>query len=379
MWTPQSWYEEARQKATAGADHVRGMADLLLNNLCEALPNLPRDEIVLRLQRENAHRLDAVPSLQKYPELRGMRELIEAQWRGVRDGAQLNEAQAAAHNGANYYYHRYVASGRVTTGCTAVFFPHSDCGPLVSKNLDSTPDEPVEAPRWPMISEHLLVEGVSSGVFMDEESPEIFPAPVMKLVARYCRNTQEAVEILERYNHFWGPGNLLVADRDNNVAMIEKTACRIAVRWSEDGFGFVTAMAQEDPEMRRYIAERREASLQARGLATPCADTEYWAAQTKRHELLKELLDEARQNPTLEVMRAMIHFRCDKRGQTVYYGEPIFCNGQAAGNLEHTLITYIAKLREGRALWWTYDKAKNTPVWKNPQPEIDLADALVWK
>jgi hypothetical protein len=214
---------------------------------------------------------------------------------------------------------------------------------------------------------------------MDEESPEIFPAPVMKLVARYCRNTKEAVELLQRYNHFWGPCNALVVDRDSNVAMIEKTACRIAVRPSEDGFGFVTAMAQEDPAMRDYIADRREASLEARGLKAPCADTEYWAAQDKRHRLLKELLDEARKNPTFEVMREMMHFRCDTRGQTVYCGEPIHCNGEAVGAFEHTLFTHITMLREGRAAWWTYDKAASTPVWQNPQPDAEFSDALLWR
>ena len=145
--------------------------------------------------------------------------------------------------------------------------------------------------------------GVSSGVFLDEESPEIFPAPVAKLVARYCRNADEAVEMLSRYNYFWGPGNMLIADRQHRVAMIEKSACRIGVRWGQDGFGFVTAMTAEHPEMNKFLADRRAASLPARGLKAPCADTRYWEAQDKRRAIINRLLDEARQAPTLEKLR----------------------------------------------------------------------------
>ena len=106
--------------------------------------------------------------------------------------------------------------------------------------------------------------GVSSGVYKDEKTPEIFPAPVYELVARYCRNTDEAVEMLTRYNHFWGPTNLLVADRQSNVAMIEKSACRIGTRRRNDGFGFITAMTAEEPGMRAFLADRRAAQQNSR-------------------------------------------------------------------------------------------------------------------
>src|ERR1043166_4878426 len=222
MWTIDGWYQEARSATEKTAEVTRGMGDLFVNHVQEHMKGVTREEVVRRLQASNRQRLDAVPSLAKYPELRGMRDLVDAMWRGWRDGAKLNDAQWAGYCDANFYYHRYITTGKGgPIGCSYIFFPKSDRGPILANNLDSSPREPFGPPAWPAINEHLLFGSVSSGVFLDEEPPEIFPAPVAKLVGRYCRTTDEAVEMLRRYNHFWGPCNALVVDRDKRVAMIE--------------------------------------------------------------------------------------------------------------------------------------------------------------
>jgi len=167
---------------------------------------------------------------------------------------------------------------------------------------------------------------------------------------------------------------MLVADRQHRVAMIEKSACRIGVRWGKDGLGFVTAMTAEHPEMNAFLADRRAASVKARGLPTPCADTRYWEAQDKRRAIINRLLDEARQAPTLEKLRAIMQYRgddgvvCDG-GDVLHPGDP---------PIEHTIRTQIFCLAEGRALWWTRDNATGTPSWKHPMPEVKFKDALLW-
>jgi len=382
MWTIQSWYDTARRDAASDPIYYRNFANLYLKLYTDSMPGMSRAEIVSRLARCNAERLDAVPSLVSFPELRGMRELILAQRRGTSDGAGLTDDQQAAYFCANFYFHRHIASGRLQrerARCSTVYFPQSDHGPLFAANLDSGPDEPYTAPEWPMASEHLIIGGVSSGVFLDEESPEIFPAPVQQIVARYARSTDEAVEMFRRYNHFWGPCNLLIVDRDQRVAMIEKTACRMAVRFSPDGFGFVTAMAQEDGAMRAFVDGRRAASLVDRGLdPADCDDVPYWAMQLQRHNLMKELLDEARKKPTLEGLRAMLQFRSPTRGCCAVGGEPIRPGVRGSAPLEHTLRTYVTVLREKRALWWKRDEEKNIPSWLNPQPDVQYRDVLDW-
>ena len=374
MWTAESWYREGREAAEAGAEWLRAIADYVLESYMQKLPNLTREQIGTTLAESNRRRIDAVPGLVRYPELRGMRELILARWRGTREGAGLDDVQAAVNADGQFYMHRHIFAGVGEAHCSVVFFPTSDHGPLVGVNLDSGADQPFGAPDWPAANEHLLVGGVSSGVYDDEETPEIFPAPVFDLVARYCRNTDEAVEMLTRYNHFWGPCNLLVADRDRHTAMIEKTACRIGVRRSSDGFGFVTAMTAEHPEMNAYLADRRAASLVSRGLPDPCDDTRYWALQDQRRAIMTRLLEEARRESTLEKMRALMQYRgpdgfvCDN-GDVLHPGGP---------PIEFTLRTTIVCLAEGRALWWARDSETGSPSWENPMPDVKFDNVLLW-
>jgi len=374
MWTANSWYEEARLAAARDPAIVRNMANLYLALYKGALPDLPEKERVRLLAASNRERLDAVPDLTRYPELRGMRDLVAATWRGYKDGAKLTDPQLAAYCNGTFLYHRSVhGTVDLSQKCSYIFFPESDHGPLLANNLDSSPAEPFGPPDWAPPSEHMIFGTVSSGVHGDELSPEIFPAPVSRLLARYCCTTDEAVELLTRYNFFWGPCNALLADRDKNVAMIEKSACRIGVRRSPDGFGFVTAMTAEEPGMNAFLRERRAASLIARNLPDPCADTVYWNGADHRHELMKELLNEARSAPTLEKLRSIIQFRDSARGQVCYNGEVFFPGGPPC---EYTLRTSIWLLREGRAKWWA--KEGDVPSFENPKPDVHYSDVWLW-
>lgn len=374
MWTPETAYAESRQAALRNPEAIRKMADFRLGIYETQMPGRSREEIGRILADYNRRRLDAVPDLNRYPELRGMREVIEAEWRGTRDGAGLTAAQWAVTCDGGCYGHRVIASCRKPpTGCSYVFFPRSDHGPILANNLDSSPGEPFGPPAWPAANEHLIIGGVSSGIWFDEESPELFPAPVMKLVKRYCRNTDEAVEMLERYNLFWGPGNLIVIDRRHAVAMVEKSACRIGVRRSPDGFGFITAMTAEEPGMHAFLADRRAHSLKARGLPSDCDDAAYWTGADKRRALMAELLDEARANPTLEGLCRFIQFRDPRRGLVCYNGEPL-PSGQP---VEHTIRTTIWLLREGRAQWWALENGK--PSFENRKEDVRFENVLTWE
>ncbi len=373
MWTKASWYDEARRDGERDREQIRKKADYRLELYEKDLSGKSRAEVGRILEKSNQDRLNAVPDLTRYPELRGMRELVEAGWRGGRDGAGLTEEQAAAAADGGFYHHRHIASGRKSpTGCSYVYFPHSDVGPILANNLDSSPQEPFAPPAWPAVNEHLIVRGVSSGVFNDEESPEIFPVPVFRLLGRYCRSTAEAVELLTRYNYFWGPGNLIVIDRGQDVAMIEKSACRIGIRRSSDGFGLITAMTAEDPAMNAYLADRRASSLKTRQLPPDCDDAFYWRGSDQRRALMNELLDEGRKTPTLEKLRQIIQFRDPRRGLVCYNGELL----PGGSPLEHTICTTLWLLREGRAQWWALEG--DTPSFENRKEDVIYTDVLRW-
>ena len=101
---------------------------------------LPAEEAVRRVVADYERRLDALPSLTKYPEMKGMRECLVAYNRGYAKGAGITEKDVAVQ--AN---HRKaitaltccskpetarVASSVSSPGCTRIFFPTSDRGSL---------------------------------------------------------------------------------------------------------------------------------------------------------------------------------------------------------------------------------------------------------
>ena len=66
----------------------------VLEGYCGVLPGPTHADIGRLLAESNQSRLAAAPDLSTYPELRGMRELVEAEWRGVKDGAELDDTLA---------------------------------------------------------------------------------------------------------------------------------------------------------------------------------------------------------------------------------------------------------------------------------------------
>lgn len=375
-WTKKDWYREAFELARATKDRIQKMALYRLHVLERGLSDQSRDVIVKKMDRLNQERLAAVPDLLKYPELRGVADLIRASWEGARDGAELDFPEWVAHCDGGFYYHRNVlnvgrSSDKDPSRCTYIYFHTSDEGPILANNLDSSLKEPYGAPTWPAINEHLIYGGVSSGIFYDELSPEIFPVPIKELVARYCRTTEEAVEFLTRYKLFWGPGNVILIDRQNRIAVIEKSACRIGVRYLSDGFGFVTSMTAADPEFRAYLVDRRENSLKERGLGPDSGDAHYWKAADRRHALLEELLAEAKKCPTYAELKRLIQYRSD-------HGNVLVCGDSLGGGAEsaYTLRTTIWKLSNLEAHWQGIND--NNPIYEAPVRTEKYVDVLPW-
>jgi len=81
FWTPARWYDEARAQASATAEDLRKKANHAFELYLRVLAK-PADEIAELLQEFNSSRLETVPDLKEYPELRDMPALLEARWRG---------------------------------------------------------------------------------------------------------------------------------------------------------------------------------------------------------------------------------------------------------------------------------------------------------
>jgi len=341
----------------------QGRRDGVEGGLSEAVAQQLRDALAtsLGVSPEEAQqqtianyreRLAALPNEAHYPELRGMRECVEAYNDGAAEGAGVPLDVVVLR--ANYLP-MMVASMRVAAptptsepGCTLVYFGQSDRGPLLANNLDGLAAHQHHVPPpWIVGNREGLVLGtVSSGVFDDEVSPQLFPAPVFMMAQEMCGSVDEAVELLTRLNLFWGPCNLLIADRHGSAAVIEKSTCRYGLRRVEDGFAATTEMSAQTSEQRAYLWETRERSLQQRGLDRDSADWAYWVAAEQRSERLQTLLDEARAEPTFEAIENMIYDHIDSPEQVHMDGS--LCHPDQT-DAEWSLRTTIWVLEEQRA------------------------------
>lgn len=316
------------------------------------------EEAVHIVVTDYQRRLDATPSLMKYPELKGMRECVLAHDRGVAEGADVSLDDVMLR--ANYLHaiHSNLVAGSAAMpshadcgpGCTLVYFPRGDRGRLLANNNDGTARwAHRNPPEWIVANRAGLIVGtVSSGIFDDEVSPEQFPAPVFLMAYELCGTASEAVDLLTRLNLFWGPCNTLLADRHGNSAIIEKSTCRYGVRKSNDGFSATTEMSAEEPAFKQYLWETRERSVQKRGIGHDCADWAYWKACEKRSERLLRLTAEASNQPSYAKIERIIYDHTGEPEQVHMDGTTCHPDQTEA---EWSLRTTIWMLDERRAIY----------------------------
>ena len=303
---------EGNEFEAAGREAVQARVRTLASLL-----ELPADEARRQVIADYKYRLDALPAVSKFPELAGMRECVTAYDRGLseRSGLEVDDVIIFRN-----YLHTVTGVLRAEQGapcvapasepgCTLVYFPDSDRGPLVANNTDDLlrPNFQTQ-PVWLVANRAGLIVGtVSNGLHGDEVSPEIFPAPVFLMVYEMCQTVGEASELLTRLNLFWGPCNCLIADRHGNSVVIEKSSCRYGLRESNDGFSATTAMAAEEPSYKNYLWQTRERSLTARGLDKNCIDWAYWKAAESRSQKLLQMTLTAQAQPTYQALEEIIY------------------------------------------------------------------------
>jgi len=284
-----------------------------------------RAEIV-KLWRE---RMEADLDLVQYPECRGLRELVQAEYQGYLDGCGGNEVQAAYHYNTFYFLRlrlqtRYfgftpemmgkpIHYGVTADACTAVWFEDSPDGPINGKNLDTSPNQrmgpyiPHHIPHGEPIRGVRLMGTGSAPVLYDEEPEEIFPVHIDDIYPEDVRTVKDYVEFRYRYRQFCGSGNAVYVDEEGNSVAIEHSNCRMGWRYPTNGISAVTAIAYATPEMKAFKLERDRLSLEKRGWTEECPDWVYWRGCDARYErLLKLVEEEGKRGPTLEGMARML-------------------------------------------------------------------------
>jgi len=271
-------------------------------------PALAETDLAAEVLRFDRERMTNPPDPYKFPETKGLPDLLREERRGFLDGCGGDELLLACTYTWQFYYSRRINSRylpgvptRVNEGCTAVYIPNStEGGPLYGRNWDITltpwartlmepPREAADGAR------KMWTKGVTCNVFLDEEPQEIFPVDPWALLPEECtEHVDDAVEFLDRYRDFWGPGNSILVDKNLDSVALEKANCRLGVRKMEGGASAVTALSYMVPEMKAFKEECDRKSVELRGWTIEEApDWYYWRGADKRYTRLLKLTAEA--------------------------------------------------------------------------------------
>lgn len=282
----------------------------------------PSQEVIAQVCAYHRERLDAVPSLTTYPELRGYRDRLDARARGYRD-AGVDDVTLALMTTLSFWRETRLLqeTGRGYEAlpqpekCRVVYVPHSDVGAIRAKNLDDQiayyqPEPPV-APGTPWPYPHPLVfDGVGSGLHIDEIPPEIFPVEPHGLCQELCTTVDEAVDFMVRYNYFWTGQNVLLHDFHGNSAVFEKTRCRVAVHLPDaDGISYTSGMGVRDPEISAFQQRQRQLWLDQNGWDWNSPDACFFKCVQATWENMQRYMAELRMNPTFDNVKQLLEQR----------------------------------------------------------------------
>ena len=308
----------------------------------------PTDEVVRKVVDFHRERLDALPDLALYPELRGMREMLLEEERGMRDGGLSGEVIALYRTLDFWRSTRLLQeTGRAVfvqpmpEQCRVLYVPRSDRGALHFKNVDDPitywqPLPPIEpGAAWPWANP-LVFDGVGSGLHLDEIPDEIFPADAVKMARERCEALEEAREFLLRYNHFWSGQNLLVHDHEGDSIAFEKTRCRVALRGpNEQGINFITGMGALDPGIAAFQRQQRDKYLEQSGQSCDTPDGRFFELSENTWRNMARYVDELALNPTWDNAKQLMEQR-DQSGPMCLTGEKCHPNENEA-DLGYTL------------------------------------------
>lgn len=304
----------------------------------------PTQTVSEKVRAFHRERLDAVPNLTVYTELRGYRDLLAEEERGMRE-ADVDEDTLALSQTLNFWRDTklqqetgkaYFAMA-LPEKCRVLYVPETDRGAIHAKNVDDPltywKPRPTHAPDTPWPYTHPLVfDGVGSGLHLDEMPPEIFPVDVLGLCREYCGTVAEATEFHVRYNYFWASGNRLIHDHKGNSIALEKTRCRIATRGpNEKGINFINGMGALDPEISAYQKHQRQKYLDQQGWTwEDSVDGRFFTSCENKWKNMARYVDELSLNPTYDNVKTLMGQR-DRSGSMCLTGEKCHPDQDAPG------------------------------------------------
>jgi hypothetical protein len=303
--TPQQAYADGRAAAEriTAAGRVDPTNDFLwARTAYQGAEDLDLAGELISFARE---RMASEPDLTRYPECRGLRDVVEAERKGF--ASVIQDPLVQAYHFDWYWFvsrrlnTRFVGKTPPPAHCTDFWFADTrEGGPIHGSNRDdvlfrykrgfaSAPTKGAPDETFPPPGRITGIGGVSAAVLCDEEPECLFPVNLDWVMPAGVTDIREHVGYLERYREFWGPGNQILVDPQMNFVCVEKANVRMGVRYST-GCAAITACAYLTPGMNAFKKERDLLSFKARGWGRDNPDAAYWAGAERRYRRLLDLV-----------------------------------------------------------------------------------------
>lgn len=357
---------DPRETARAQADLLRQYPVMLLEGAVARVkadsPFVDGDSLIEGLEAFYRERMAKIPSPTKYPESPAWVEYALAVDRELQALAGLTDLQMAIYRslGAYLMFRGYAcARPAQIERCRVVYLPETDRGEFHIKNVDDPKTfwKPAVSIDTSVYTKKTLnMDGVGSGLHMDDEPEEIFPLPALTMVRTYCDDVPGAVEFLTRYSSFWGGGNLLLWDEQKRSVAIEKCSYNYVDVFypGANGGSHISGLACRDAQspQGQYQAKQRLAYLEKFHQPLDGPDMTYWQACDRAEAMLGAFMQRA----TLSVDEVLTLFLTNWPDGLQKPGVKLHPDQAVA---EYTLATHAELYDEGIMYYWQRDAFGN--------------------
>jgi hypothetical protein len=323
-------------------------------------PDVDRRVVLEGVTRFHRERIGKTPSVAKYPEAAPWVEYHRVFEKELREKAGLDDTDVAVVLSLGLYmpFRGYRMCRPPVAGdekCRVAYLPESDRGPIHIANGDDPitywkPDR-VRPAKLPQAG-GLCIDGVGSGMHLDDEPDELYPLPVQLMAVTLGLNdVPSATEFFTRYCPFWGGSNMLLHDDQKRSVAIEKCSYKHIEVFhpGSDGRSHISGMTCRDPKSRlgAFQAAKRQEYLTLYKRPADCIDIAFWGK-------CKELEDKLAQG--LKAMPAMARAADVFALFTDTYPKGLNKPGlklhPTEGLVSYTLITRATLQREKKLLVW---------------------------
>jgi len=283
-------------------------------------PHIKKQELVQVLENYYKEAMASIPSFVKFPEAKTWADYVITRDKKLVEFANLTGQEIAIFRSTNDYltFRGYKEFGLkmicCDEKCRVVFIPETDQGPMHIKNVDDpitwwSPsrrlDEraPISQAFW--YHRNVVIDGVGSGLHIDDEPDEIFPLPVMKMVDMYAYDTDSAVDFLRKYSVFWGGCNVIIYDKKYRSVAIEKCSRNFFEPFQPEEpshFTHISGMVCRDKgsPQGQYQTEKRHQYRKLFGLADDGPDALFWKACDNLEQILSKGIENLGKHPVSE-------------------------------------------------------------------------------